>query len=1164
MLLGGVQIPADVLTAQEEGNLVVFTGAGISVASPSDLPSFAGLAMRVAGMLQSPLDPYSEEWKSQLDTLMGVLNEGEDVDVHRLVQRIVTEPRSLPNANHEALARICANGTVRVVTTNYDLHLENALRTHRGNDLHVYSAPALPLGDDFEGLVYLHGSAEGDARRLVVTDRDFGLAYFHSAWAARFLERMFREHVVLFVGYSHSDVVMKYLGLGLGATSKRYVLTDQPNDPLWRRLHVTALAYPHEQYDVLTACLTSWADIGNMGLLEHRQRIRGLVSSPSQPTPDELSYLEDSLQRPELVRFFCEFAKHKFWLEWAATQEPFQALFDRSVARNEVATQLAAWFAHDFALTDDTDVDDDERPSAKAWEVFAEAGGVLGTDAWSALAMGIHAYGSARPEHVLRWIWVLIEQEHTGCWSDLLDFAFSWDELWADRTLSLGLLEHLIEPRLKPQRSWGSSHMDVTIRGELNSLDRVWQQRFAPELDELAADVFPVAERSLLRHLELEAAASRSSFGFSRRRSAIQPHTQDRYRNPIDPVIDAVRDCAETLSRSNPDFARPVIDRWLASPHVLLQRLAIHTVATSSQLDANVKIRFVLDRGLPDVDGAEQEVLHLLGAITKDADPALVDRVVAAYKPAGSEDRDLYTSFSALEWLERCGVENGELAATLSELRAQLGDVKGSRYPGIRGWTEVGSGEGGMPPLSVDEFDARVRADPGAAVEFVLSFEERNYPRDGGPSRDDAVSMLRGTVEKRAAAGLELWPHLDGQLDIQAAVVSAWGHAATVEDLTGIVEIMVETDLRALGHALTQLLGAAERSDSGPWEKVPATEKFVQRMWEAFATDELYESDPERDWASETINHPAGLLWDFWFEMFRRRWAAAGDDWRGLPDADRAFLDQALDDRTRRGAYAVTQMAARLHFLDDADSTWCRSRLLPMRDWADEGVAEPFWCGLLSWARWNRGLVADGLLDGLMQTVAYLERFGDDEQHRWAAFLASIAVGCETPPTSSWVDELTAKAAPPRRVQWLAAVVQTMEELDETGRAAVWTGWLADYWRRRNQSWPVMLVRDEANELAAAAPLVPASEFAAAVDLVLETAAGLDAHGSGLRYVTDELIDAQPAEVGRYLTLLMVNTVGEYWGSYELAPKLQRLSAKPGGDWTQLREAALRLNIRLE
>jgi SIR2-like domain len=1155
MLLGGVQIPADVLTAQEEGRLVIFTGAGISIAPPSDLPNFAGLARQVAQRLQSRLNPEDDKWRSQLDAFMDVLNESEGVDVHRLVQGIVTAPSSSPNANHEALARIAAQGTARVVTTNYDLHLEKALLGRQTGKLEVFRAPALPLGDDFEGLVYLHGSAAGESRQLVVTDRDFSRAYFHSAWAARFLERMFREYVVLFVGYSHSDVVMRYLGLGLGPTSQRYVLTDRPDDPIWKRLRVTVLDYPAGRHDVLTRCLTEWADLGGMGLLDHRQRIRELVSSASEPTPDELSYLEDSVRRTDRVGFFCDYAKAGFWLEWAKQQEPFRRLFDRSQPWDDVTSRLASWFAGDFALAGD------QEHSHEAWTVFAEAGGVLGTAAWNALAGALHRLVDGRPEHVLRWVWVLMEQEHAGCWTDTLDFAFGWDEVWADRNLSLALLGHLMAPRLAPEQGWGTPRMAVATRGELYWLDREWRERFVPELDALAPTVFPVAEAALLRHLDLEARVGRSAFGFTRRRSAIQPHVQDQHRDSIDSVIDAVRDCAVELWRTQPGFVSDVVDRWLASDHVLMRRLAVHVAGVSPGFGANERVRFVLDHGLTTAAGVAQEVFHLLGSTVKDADTELVDRLVGAYAPPSDERSDLHSAFTALEWFERFGVENESMAAVLAGLREKLGDVEGAAYPGITSWVEVGW-VADNPPMSPEEFDERVQASPVDAVSFVLGFDIRTFPGSGGPSREDAVAMLRSTVQQRAAAGLELWPHLRGRVELQTAVVSAWGHASAPADLEAIMGVLADADLKPLAHAVGQFLMQAYRTEGAHWERLAATEMFVQGMWEACATDEQYELDSGRDWVLETINAPVGLLMEFWFEMFRRRWAAAGEDWHGLPEADRVFLDQALADRTRRGAYALTQMAGRLHFLDAADTAWCRSQLLPLGDWGEVLIAEPYWWGVLSFARWNSGLVADGLLVGLLETVQYLERFTDDQAHRWAGLLASIAVRCETPPPATWVGRLTARAPVGDRIRWFGALGEELEDLDEPGRRAVWDGWLADYWLRRTQSDPVALLQEEASELAAVAPFTPASEFAAAVELVLATPAALDSHAGASRHVSDELIDSQPETAGRFFTHLMQNTTGQFWGSYELEPKLQRLVVKPG-DWKTLRDAALRLGISL-
>ena len=1163
VLLGGVRLPAEILTAQEAGELVIFTGAGISIDPPSNLPGFAGLAGEVARRLHSPLNPESPGFATPLDAFMGELNENDEVNVHQLVQGIVTDPNSRPNPNHEALARIAANGKVRVVTTNYDLHLETTLR-ERVEHLQAFQAPALPLGDDFEGIVYLHGSAAGPPRHLVVTDRDFSGAYFHSAWAARFLERMFREYTVLFVGYSHADIVMKYLGLGVGPKSLRYALTDQPEDPLWERLRVRPVEYPHKNFEVLTRCLSEWADYGELGLLDHRQRIRELVSSASSPTPEELSYLQSVLRRPGLVKFFCEFAKDRYWLEWVRSEEPFETLFTRpahagdsgqSAAAEDVTSRLAGWFAQRFALANDD-------LAEEAWATVANAGGVLGTDLWDALAWRFFVTDNPRSDRLLRWVWLLIEQEHPGCRSgDFLDMALGLQEVWDDEALRLALLEHLMTPHLAPTRTFGSPRMKVKTRAVQHVLDDVWGKRFLPEIATTATQVLPVAERALMRHLNLECQLGGRGFGFSRSRSAIQPHEQDRYRESIDAVIDAVRDCAEALWTTDPQAAEVLVEGWIGSDHALMRRLAVHVVGSSPTWSADDKVRFVLEHDLAGGLDVSQEVFHLLESAAKDAAADEVDRLVAKLADSLEGERDQYRAFTALEWLERSGVENSNLATELDSLRQILGNVEPERYPGMLSWSE-GGGISTAPPLSIDDFDTRIRESPHEAVEFVLSFEDTIHRRSGEPRRDDAVSMLRDTVGQRPKAGLELWPHVAVHPDLRHAVVSAWGHAHEVEDLTAIIEVLLDADLGTMLPAIGQLLIHAVSSREAPWEQLPRIGELVEKVWAACATRDTYDPASDRDWLTDTINTPAGLLMEFWFELFRRRWAAAGDAWDGLPEGDRAFLEQALADTTVRGSYALTQAAGRLHFLDAADSDWCRRRLLPRRDWADVGSAEPFWWGALNSARLNGGLVEAGLLEGLIETTPHLGRFDEEQRRRWAALLAAIAVRYETPAADSWVGRFTATTDATDRALWIDAVADELGNLPDQGRVSTWEGWLGGYWKRRGASDPVAVTKVEADSLASVALYVPYADLAAAVELVIATPAGFDAHGTLAHELSDELVDTQPRAVGQLLTHLMKNTELPFWGGYALTPKLKRLVALPG-DWRQLREAALRLDIDL-
>jgi hypothetical protein len=133
---------------------------------------------------------------------------------------------------------------------------------------------------------------------LVVTDRDFGHAYLTDAWAARFLQSMFRRYTVLFVGYSHADVVMYYLARGLPRGTSRYALVPDDELSSWRGLDIETVAYPKSSdgsHSALTTAIEEWADRTSMGLLDHRRRIADLVSAPPPEEPVDADYLVDAL-----------------------------------------------------------------------------------------------------------------------------------------------------------------------------------------------------------------------------------------------------------------------------------------------------------------------------------------------------------------------------------------------------------------------------------------------------------------------------------------------------------------------------------------------------------------------------------------------------------------------------------------------------------------------------------------------------------------------------------------------------------------------------------------------------------------------------------------------------------------------------------------------------
>jgi hypothetical protein len=228
MHIRGVDFPESLIRAQREGRLVIFAGAGVSIPSPSNYPNFDKLAERIAaGVL-------SREPNEPVDRFLGRLAD-QKVKVHERVREILSDPSSSPNPVHLNLLRLFeTENSVRLVTTNFDPHFTGAARTvFEGRQPETYYAPALPLGDPFRGIAHLHGSVEKSSERLVLTDADFGRAYLTQGWARRFLQQLFSKYVVLFVGYSHNDLVMEYLARGLPPQADhpgRFVLKIEGED----------------------------------------------------------------------------------------------------------------------------------------------------------------------------------------------------------------------------------------------------------------------------------------------------------------------------------------------------------------------------------------------------------------------------------------------------------------------------------------------------------------------------------------------------------------------------------------------------------------------------------------------------------------------------------------------------------------------------------------------------------------------------------------------------------------------------------------------------------------------------------------------------------------------------------------------------------------------
>lgn len=614
-----VNLPEQLVKAQADGKLVVFAGAGVSQGAPSSYPSFNGLVAEVgqrAGIERPDGEPP--------DSFLGRL-ERREVRVHQIVQEILSRSDSRPARLHSGLLSLFRNPQeVRLVTTNFDRHFSTAARELFGDRVPEYRAPALPLGHQFNGIVYLHGCVDQEPEELIITDSDFGRAYLTEGWATSFLKGLFNQYVVLFVGYSHNDYIMEYLGRGLPPGSLRFALVPEDISNLdrekWEFRGIQPILYPHEAGDVdhqaLFEAVEAWVARTKMGLTEHEQRIKEIVQAAPPLDPEEVDYIAELIRDPVRAKIFVNYAETPEWLRWVEKRDVLKPLFKGIAPADNLSPVFAGWFADKFVL-DHTE---------EALAVVQRQGQTLTPLLWRCIAQKLtYRYEPPDPAVLSKWVPVLLQSApQLAEQGDVLSDMLANCRFPEDAGTALLLFRKLTAPQiiLQPHVALFDQddhdrkvYFEVTIQGEHYCLEEAWNKLFKPNLDVLAEELEPILTAHLMeahRLLQSTGCADDRVDPMSIRRSAIEPHEQDQYPENVDVLIDAARDVLEWLVANNHDRARAIIEQWAASGVPLLQRLVIHGITVCSYLQQDEKLAWLLGKAFLFARGLKHEVFQLL------------------------------------------------------------------------------------------------------------------------------------------------------------------------------------------------------------------------------------------------------------------------------------------------------------------------------------------------------------------------------------------------------------------------------------------------------------------------------------------------------------------------------------------------------------------------
>jgi hypothetical protein len=1094
--------------------------------------------------------------------------------VHQRVVEIINSGGGM-NALHKAVVGLFRSpDQVRIVTTNFDRQLWEAASDRWSTGPREYVAPALPFGGDMRGIVYLHGAAHDSAANLVITDRDFGLAYLTRGHATRFLLDLYAGNTVLFVGYSHSDPVLTYLARGLApGVGRRYALSHPRDRERWQSLSVEPIEMPSgrgiRREVALARGLREWGGYHAMGFAEHQNRLREIAQlGPRSPDREAMDYLRARIEDRDTVDFFCREAKDSGWLTWLAEEPLFRRIFEAAPQSSDGAVQrtLSFWLADSFVV----------QSPAEAMQAIVQLGTTLPVTLWEAIA---RVLWKDRPpaDELRRWIALLLATApHTTdrTLAQVLEESRPSD----DDEVAATLFEWLAQPVPTIEAagvlaSFGADpwRAEMAATADPSDLLDAYRKAIAPRPEAFARLLLPVVGHHLAQahaFYRLSRGGARGIDRDSFRRSAIEPHSQDERGRPdwSDPLVDCGRDLLEWACQSDSDFASAVIGEWVRSESPLLRRLAVHAVAACPGLSPDQKIAWLVEHQLVFATDTHHEAFSLLrSAYPSLGEPARETLLAAidagSIEPGIRNDPDLAARvrFDRVDWLLQVAPEDGELLTRRARLLEERPDMGPRAHPDFLTWMEGGRV---LEPSATDVQDV-LDLDPTdpATIETLTAPPEPAYGEAFAPSWGERVT---GAARERPAWGLDLADTL-AQMeawdsDLWDSLAEAWGEADLGGESWARALNLVEQHRSPGAHlmAFARLLDRGLRSSPPkiPAALLPQVEALAYALWPRAAVDE--HGADLGDWLASAINHPAGELALVMLQLMSLDRSPDGH----LDEERRPAVERVIGEPTENGGYARALFASQLHFLLSVDRSWTLATVLPWFDRSrDRVVAQQAWDGFLTWGRLDPD-IASLLLPAYRLWFGHEQELGD-RRDRFAEHLAALPFLVNPGPIErSWLFDHVRDAGADDLRDWARHVSYRLDQMPAEAREGAFKQWIAPYWRLRVAGRPRPLRPEEAAPMLRWTLRID-SDFGSAVRLATAMPVARPEHMFVHELQGLDVAEQQPAAAVELLThVLRGCDRGEFWECGEaadVAVRAARTGHVPDAARAELVEQLLRL-----
>lgn len=754
MLISGVDFPEELTKAIKQNRLVVFVGAGVSVGEPTNLPSFTELAHYIAEETEFS---FNEEI-DQHDSFLGKL-EHHGIDVKSKTAEYLISKKAKPNELHKSIINLFGTKClIRVVTTNYDHMLENVLKQ---KSISIYNTPALPLGNDFEGIVHIHGN-QSDPKHMILTDSDFGNAYLLEGYATRFLSKLFSEYTVLFIGYSYGDTVMNYLSRALPdkQSKKRFILTDD-NEKAWDMLGIIPILYPQKNYKALYKSVKEYGFRINRNMVGWRNKCIELSSKLPLSDLEGADEIKELLSKSDTLVLFLENLKDKNyneWMEWFG-ENGYLDFVTENIILDDLDLLMSEWLIKTAMQENDFE---------KITLFIFKRNNKINREFGSKLLQNLcyendNISNEVYTKSIILFGNILREIPEFQL-MNLMECCLKRDLKY----LALNIFKIIMEPVFKLKTSFKTLDKEVMYEGSYDNqsesyfLKELWEEHIKKNLDYYAYDIILILAGLLeKRQIEYELFNKvRNLYDVDSLFKDIETEIDDEEcEGYLLLICKIILDSLTHISSYNDITYRSVINRFINSSSYTLRRIALISLRKSDVFNANEKIQIIIDNFDLYGVGTKTEVFRIVADFFSHIELELQNEILIIIlkriDTTNNEDAKSinYSVYNWLIYLIKKNPENKLLNKTYDKYAELFTGFEPREHPELSfsfssaTWVEDES------PITIDLLEAMP---VNEVYTFIESYKDDNDKFESGVSKTGLLKMISELTAKDFKLNREL------------------------------------------------------------------------------------------------------------------------------------------------------------------------------------------------------------------------------------------------------------------------------------------------------------------------------------------------------------------------------------------------------------------------